>query len=85
MKIRPDVREFLKKEAKSGLKVLLLFPVVAVAVWVFWFSPALINSVRTWTRTYNACVADARPAVTLGHVWMTRKRCAREARLEVGR
>jgi len=77
--LRPDWRQYVKTEAKSGLKTLLLVSVVLIVVGLLWFSPAFVNYAKGWTRVYSACVAGAPPAATLGHVLTTRTRCARLA------
>jgi hypothetical protein len=85
MKLRSDWRRYVKTEAKSGLKTLLLLPVAALAFQVLWFSPTFVNYAKTWTRVYRVCVAEAPPAATLGHVFITRRGCARLATREASR
>jgi hypothetical protein len=80
--LRPDWREYTKREAKSALRTFLLIPLLLLAFGIVWFSPGLLRDLGRWHRNYKTCVTvqnETRRVDTLGDVLVIRWRCVKWA------
>ena len=84
--IRPDWRDYVKREAKASVKALLLLPVMVVAVTVVLYSPGILDVLRWWSHSYSTCVVlktelsrENRRVRSLIDVVVIRWQCARWA------
>jgi len=66
--------EYLRREA-TDVRNVVLVALVVLTMGAVLFSPALIERVIEWYRTYIACIEDAPPSKSLGDVIRSRHRC----------
>jgi hypothetical protein len=70
-------RGLLRKAGIGAGKLVLIYFGILLVLVALWFSPTLINNVKTWLHVFYECIDSVTvPSKTLGDIWANNNRCA---------